>query len=92
MTINPEILTARHIARVLSIPSALDVTTFFKGKIERPKVSFNSHNDHRIVMSLSLLSTLFDIEISGAEAVEKSYPNFFNELEKVGVKIEYETE
>jgi len=43
-------------------------------------------------MSLSLLSTLFDIEISGAEAVEKSYPNFFNELEKVGVKIEYETE
>jgi len=64
----------------------------FKGKIERPKVSFNSHNDHRIVMSLSLLSTLFDIEISGAEAVEKSYPNFFNELEKVGVKIEYETE
>ena len=34
MTINPEKLTAQHIARVLSIPSALDATTFFKGRIQ----------------------------------------------------------
>jgi len=34
MTINPEKLAAQHIARVLSIPSALDATTFFKGRIQ----------------------------------------------------------
>lgn len=34
MSINPELMTAAHIARILSIPSALDVTTFFKGRIE----------------------------------------------------------
>lgn len=34
MIINPELLTARHIANILSIPSVLDVTMFFKGRIE----------------------------------------------------------
>lgn len=34
MTINPEKLAAQHIARVLSIPSALDATIFFKGRIQ----------------------------------------------------------
>ena len=34
MSINPERMTAEYIARILSIPSALDVTTFFKGRIE----------------------------------------------------------
>ncbi len=33
MTINPEALTASHIADVLNTPSALDATTFFKGRI-----------------------------------------------------------
>lgn len=33
MTINPEALTANHIANVLNTPSALDATTFFKGRI-----------------------------------------------------------
>ena len=33
MAINPEYLTASHIARILSIPNALDTITFFKGRI-----------------------------------------------------------
>ena len=32
MLINPESLTANHIAKALSIPSAMDATTFFKGR------------------------------------------------------------
>ena len=47
MAINPEILTARHIARVLSIPSALDVTTFFKGKIEM--ISLKAKSDSKLI-------------------------------------------
>lgn len=34
MTINPEKLTAQHIARILSIPSVLNATIFFKGRIQ----------------------------------------------------------
>ena len=34
MAINPERLTANHIAGILSIPSALDVKTFFKGRLQ----------------------------------------------------------
>ncbi len=34
MTINPELLTAAKIARALSIPSALEEATFFKGRIQ----------------------------------------------------------
>jgi len=33
MLINPEHMTAAHIARILSIPNALDTTTFFKGRV-----------------------------------------------------------
>lgn len=45
-----------------------------------------SHNDHRIVMSLSLFSNLFDIEIEGEKAINKSYPSFFSDLMKIGLK------
>lgn len=34
MTINPEFLTANYIARLLNIPSAIDATTFFKGRLQ----------------------------------------------------------
>lgn len=34
MTINPELMTANNIAKTLNIPSALDSTTFLKGKID----------------------------------------------------------
>lgn len=33
MAINPELMTASHIAGILSIPNALDTTSFFKGRI-----------------------------------------------------------
>jgi len=41
MTINPDLLTARHIAGVLSIPSALDVTPFFKGRLQLVSLKVN---------------------------------------------------
>ena len=45
------------------------------------------HNDHRIVMSLAVILTLIGGEIEGAEAVSKSYPDFFEHLEKLGIDI-----
>ncbi len=46
------------------------------------------HNDHRVVMSLSVLSVLFGAEIEGADAVRKSYPDFFSKLRELNVEVE----
>ena len=59
----------------------------YESDLNESKVPFNSHNDHRIVMSLSMLSSLFSIEIDGAEAIRKSYPNFFEDLKKIGIEV-----
>ncbi len=51
---------------------------------------FEAHNDHRMAMSLSI-AALFaesDSVINGAEAVTKSYPRFFTDLESLRAKIE----
>lgn len=49
------------------------------------------HKDHRIVMSLAIAGTILEkpIIIDGAEAVEKSYPKFFQDLESLNIKVEY---
>ncbi len=45
----------------------------------------DSKNDHRIAMSLAIIGTTIEggIEIQNAEAVTKSYPEFWNDLEQV---------
>lgn len=58
-----------------------------KSELHEPKECFNSHNDHRIAMSLSLLSSKFDICINDAECVKKSYPDYFNDIKKLGAII-----
>jgi 3-phosphoshikimate 1-carboxyvinyltransferase len=47
-----------------------------------------SHNDHRIVMALSILLTLTGGEIEGAEAVHKSFPDFFSKLQSLGIQVQ----
>lgn len=57
-----------------------------------PTTKLCGHNDHRIVMALSVLLTLTGGEIEGAEAVSKSYPSFFDDLRSLGIEVtEYET-
>ncbi len=49
-----------------------------------------AHNDHRIVMAAAIASASAceDIGIIGAEACEKSYPSFFEDLEKLKISLE----
>ena len=61
-----------------------------KCNLHQPIQAFDSHNDHRIAMALSILSSLFDIEIDNYQAVSKSYPTYFEDLIKLGGKITYE--
>ena len=59
-----------------------------KGEIKKPTETLCGHNDHRIVMSLAVLSTIYGGEIDGCEAVSKSYPTFFEDIKSLGIKWE----
>lgn len=58
-----------------------------KTQLKPPIVPLCGHNDHRIVMALSVLAAVFGAEIDGAEAVSKSYPDFFRVIKKAGVNV-----
>ena len=59
--------------------------TVFPGTLRRPTQPLSGHSDHRIVMALTLLCTRTGGEIAGAEAVAKSWPDFFPVLERAGL-------
>ncbi len=68
-----------------------DVSVTGDGLIIRPVKGFrggtvDSFGDHRIVMSAAIaaLRSDHDIIIKGAEAVRKSYPDFFEDYKKLG--------
>ena len=67
---------------------------FGENSITVPKLEHNetetvldSHNDHRIVMALSLILSRYGGAIEDAEAVRKSYPSFFEDIKMLGAKV-----
>ena len=55
------------------------------GKQSPPKI-LETHSDHRMVMSFALLSIIFgEISLSEKESVDKSFPNFWKEIAKIGI-------
>lgn len=58
-----------------------------KCELKRPIPLLESHNDHRIVMALTVLCSITGGEIYGAQAVAKSYPDFFSVIKKLGVDV-----
>ncbi len=61
-------------------------TVYVTGKAQLAGAVVDGHNDHRIVMALSVLAASSDVNITirGAQAVAKSYPDFFSDLQKTG--------
>ncbi len=59
----------------------------YKGNLQAPKEILCGHNDHRIVMTLATLCTITGGVIDGAEAVRKSFPGYFDVIERLGIKI-----
>ncbi len=57
------------------------------GKVNAASVS--SHHDHRIAMAAAIaaLGATGPIEISNAEAINKSYPQFYRDMKKLGTSI-----
>lgn len=58
-------------------------TLQFKGEV------IDGHNDHRIVMAMSVILSVLGGEIRGIEAVKKSYPGFFSDVLKLGANIKF---
>jgi 3-phosphoshikimate 1-carboxyvinyltransferase len=58
-----------------------------KADLKTPTETLCGNNDHRIAMSLTVISSVFSGVIENAECVNKSYPLFFEDCEKLGIKL-----
>lgn len=52
-----------------------------------PSEILKGHNDHRIVMALAVMCARTGGIIDGAEAVNKSFPDYFGKLQSIGVCV-----
>lgn len=60
------------------------------GELKTPEVILNSHNDHRIAMTLATLCTLTGGTINGCMAVNKSYPGYYEAIQSIGIQVKIE--
>lgn len=60
------------------------------GRLHAPDAPLCGHNDHRVVMSLAVLSAAagLPLTVCEAEAITKSWPNFFEAIKPLGVEVE----
>lgn len=64
-----------------------NTVTVEKTALHAPRTTLSGHNDHRIVMSLAVLCTLTGGEIAEAQAVRKSFPDFFEKINQLGIEV-----
>jgi 3-phosphoshikimate 1-carboxyvinyltransferase len=58
-----------------------------KGKLQLPNSPIKTYNDHRMALSFAPLGLIGPIEIEDPEVVNKSYPEFWEDLKKAGFEI-----
>lgn len=59
----------------------------YPGQIQKPKESLDSHNDHRIAMTLATLCTITGGVIEDCMAVKKSFPDFYEVIKQLGIHV-----
>ena len=59
-----------------------------KQALQYKGIPLSGHNDHRIVMAMSVILTQLGGAIEGVEAVRKSYPGFFEDIQQLGAEVE----
>ena len=65
--------------------STIDSLTIYGGNPE--SASINTYNDHRMAMSFAVAGVLLKgIEIKNPEVVTKTFPDFWQKLESIGIK------
>ena len=76
-----------HVGIQVDLDESADTMTIHPGPVQPGRMS--SHGDHRMAMAAALFGAAgAPVEIEGAEAVAKSYPAFFDDLEALGVQIQ----
>ena len=50
-------------------------------------ILLDGHNDHRIVMAMSVILSRTGGAIDGAQAIRKSYPGFFDDIMSLGARL-----
>lgn len=58
-----------------------------KSTLHAPTQKLSGHNDHRVVMSLAVLCSIYGGVIEESESVKKSYPDFFEVMKKAGLEV-----
>ena len=60
------------------------------GRLHAPAGVLHGHNDHRVVMSLTVLAAAagLPLTVDDAEAIQKSWPDFFAAVSPLGVEVE----
>lgn len=78
--------TAAGLSRIGADISAGADCLVIEGGKPLPGGEVDAHNDHRIAMALAVaaLGTQKGVRIQGGNAVNKSYPHFFEELKRLG--------
>ena len=61
--------------------------TVEKRELEYRGDVIDGHKDHRIVMAMSVILSKTGGIIKGAEAVRKSYPDFFEDIRRLGANV-----
>lgn len=62
-----------------------DTVVINKEELKAPSEIISSHNDHRIVMAMATVLSVVGGEIEGAEAVNKSFPDYFKLISSLGI-------
>ena len=81
----------RKCGGVLSSEGGTITITGCAGALHAPGEVLSGHNDHRVVMSLAVLAlaTGLALTVDDAEAITKSWPNFFDAIKPLGAEVEY---
>lgn len=74
----------------VSATLADDTVTIHGGHINPPMEILGGYKDHRVVMALSLLCSRVGGVIDGAQAVAKSYPDYFDAIRSLGIRVSQE--
>lgn len=59
-------------------------------KLISPKSILSSYNDHRIFMTLAIITKELNVTIDNEECINKSFPTFIKELKKLETEVQYE--
>ena len=81
--------TAQGLNRLGGCVEETEDGVIIKGATTLAGGEINCHNDHRIAMAMAIASTCCEgaVTLKGAQCVDKSYPDFWAEISRLGGKL-----